>query len=119
MTDTVFISGLRIDTIIGVYDWERRVRQQLVFDLEMDWDITRPGATDAVADTLDYAAVANRLEDFVSTSRFELLEALAEAVCALVIEEFRVPRVRLRLSKPGAVPAARAVGVQIERGEPR
>lgn len=117
--DTVFISGLRIDTVIGVYDWERRVRQQVVLDLEMDWDVTRAAATDAVGDTLDYAAVADRLLAFVGESQFELLEALAEAVCELVIAEFHVPRVSLRLSKPGAVPAARAVGVQIERGERR
>ncbi len=119
MMDTVFISGLRIDTIIGVYDWERRVRQQVVLDLEMDWDITRAAATDAVSDALDYAAVAGRLVTFVGESKFELLEALAEAVCERVIDEFHVSRVRLRLSKPGAVPEASAVGVQIERGERR
>jgi dihydroneopterin aldolase len=114
--DTVFIEALCVDTVIGVYDWEREVRQQVLLDLEMARDNRLAAATDAVADALDYAAVAARVQTFIENSEFRLLEAMAEAVCALVISEFGVPWLRLRLSKPGAVPAARAVGVVIERG---
>ena len=115
--DIVIITGLTIDTVIGVYDWERQVRQQVVLDLEMAMDNTRAANTDAVADALDYAAVSSRLEAFIGGADFQLLETLAESACELVRSEFRVPWVRLRVSKPGAVPAARAVGVLIERGE--
>ncbi len=114
--DTVFISKLCIDTVIGVYDWERQVRQQVVLDLEMAADTRCAAASDAVEDALDYAAVASRLEALIGAAEFKLLETMAEAVCELVMAEFEVPWVRLRLSKPGAVPAARTVGVLIERG---
>lgn len=114
--DIVFIRELRIDTVIGVYDWERQVRQTLVFDLEMAFDISRAGRSDDVADTLDYSAVSQRLEAFVSGSSCQLVETVAERCAELVLREFPVSWLRLRLSKPGAVAAARDVGVFIERG---
>jgi dihydroneopterin aldolase len=114
--DTVFIEALCVDTIIGVHDWERGVHQQVLLDLEMACDNRAAAATDAVTDALDYAAVASRLQAFIEASEFRLLETMAEAVCALVMNEFGAPWLRLRLSKPGAVPAARAGGVVIERG---
>ena len=115
--DTVFISGLRADTVIGVYDWERRIRQTVVLDLEMATD-TRPAArSDDVAEALDYAAVADRLLSFIEGSTFQLIETLAEGAAEIVQREFGVPWLRLRVTKPGAVAAAREVGVVIERGE--
>jgi dihydroneopterin aldolase len=115
--DTVFIRGLRADTVIGVYDWERRIRQTVVLDLEMGTD-TRPAAgSDDVGEALDYAAVADRLLSFIEGSAFQLIETLAEQVADIVRSEFGVPWLRLRLAKPGAVAAAREVGVVIERGE--
>jgi dihydroneopterin aldolase len=115
--DRVFIHELQIDTIIGILPWERRVRQTLSLDLEMAWD-NRPAAqSGAIGDALDYAAVAQRLLEFVGASEFELIESLAEAVVDLVQAEFAVPWLRLRLSKPGAVAEAAAVGVIIERGD--
>lgn len=113
--DTVFIEGLEIETLIGIYDWERRIRQPLRFDLELGFDNRRPAASDDIADTLDYKAISKRLVQYVSESSFGLVETLAERCAALVIEEFGVARVRLKLSKPGAVRGARAVGVMIER----
>jgi 2-amino-4-hydroxy-6-hydroxymethyldihydropteridine diphosphokinase len=113
--DKVFIEGLEIEALIGIYDWERRIRQPLRFDLEMAFDNRRPAASDAIEDTLDYKAVSKRLIAFVSESGFGLVETLAERCAALVIEEFGVEHVRLKLSKPGAVRGASAVGVIIER----
>ena len=113
--DIVFIDGLEIETLIGIYDWERRIRQPLRFDLEMEFDNRVPAASDAIGDTLDYKAVSKRLVQYVSESSFGLVETLAERCAALVIEEFGVACVRLRLSKPGAVRGALAVGVRIER----
>jgi 7,8-dihydroneopterin aldolase/epimerase/oxygenase len=114
-TDRVFIEGLEIEALIGIYDWERRIRQPLRFDIEMAFDNRRPAATDAIEDTLDYKAVSKRLIDFVSSSDFGLVETLAERCAALILAEFDVARVRLKLSKPGAVRGATAVGVIIER----
>lgn len=113
--DTVFIEGLEIEALIGIYDWERRIRQPLLFDLELAFDNRRPAASDAIADTLDYKAVSKRLIEFVSQSDFGLVETLAERCAALVLDEFGVQQLRLKLSKPGAVRGARAVGVIIER----
>jgi dihydroneopterin aldolase len=117
--DLVFIEDLRIDTVIGIYDWERRTRQTIALDIEMAFDNTRPAASDAIGDTLDYKAVSKRLIAFVEASSFQLVETLAERCAALIREEFGVSWLRLRLSKPGAVRGARSVGVVIERGRRR
>ena len=116
--DIVFISDLRIDTIIGIYDWERRVRQTISLDLEMGADIRRAAATDAIEDTLNYKAVAKRLIDFVGNSEYQLVETLAEEIAAIVRNEFAVPWLKLTVHKPGAVRGSRDVGVVIERGSP-
>ncbi len=115
--DIVFLRDLRIDTVIGIYGWERRIRQTLVFDLEMSADVARAAASDDIADTLNYKAVAKRLTEFVGQSEFLLVETLAERCAALVREEFGVRWVRLTLNKKGAVRGATDVGVIIERGE--
>jgi dihydroneopterin aldolase len=114
--DVVFIEDLRIETVIGIYDWERKIRQTVAFDIEMAFDNAVPAASDAIADTLDYKAVAKRLIAFVESSHFELVETLAERCAQILREEFGVPWLRLKLSKPGAVTGSRAVGVIIERG---
>ena len=113
--DHVFIEGLEIEALIGIYDWERRIRQPLVFDIEMAFDNRIPAASDAIGDTLNYKAVSKRVVQYVSESDFGLVETLAERVAAIILDEFGVQRVRLKLSKPGAVRGARAVGVMIER----
>lgn len=113
--DKVFIEGLEIEALIGIYEWERRIRQSLVFDLEMAFDNRRPAASDDIADTLDYKAVSKALIAYVSASDFGLVETLAERCAELVMNEFNIDWLRLKLSKPGAVRGARAVGVIIER----
>ena len=114
--DLVFIEDLRIETVIGIYDWERKIRQTVALDLEMAFDNTVPAASDRIDDTLDYKRVSKRLIAFVGESHFELVETLAERCAEIVMREFGVPWLRLKLSKPGAVTGAKAVGVVIERG---
>jgi dihydroneopterin aldolase len=114
--DIVFIRGLRIETTIGIYDWEKEIKQPVVLDLEMASDIARGAATDRIEDALDYKAVSKRLKQFVAESSFELVETLAERCAAILREEYAVPWVRLTLNKVGAVTDAEGVGVIIERG---
>lgn len=115
--DIVYIRELRAATVIGVYDWERSVRQILVLDLELAADNRRAAASDEIGDALDYAALSARVLAYIEESEFQLIETLAEQVASLVMAEFGVPWLRLRLAKPGAVAQARDVGVLIERGE--
>lgn len=115
--DIIYLHDLRIDTVIGIYDWERRTRQTVILDLEMGTDIGKAAASDDIDHTLDYKAVAKRLIEFVSNSEFQLVETLAEKIAELVINEFNVPWLRLRLNKQGALRGVRDVGVIIERGQ--
>ena len=114
--DTIFIRDLRIDTIVGINDWERRMRQTVALDIDLAADCRRAAATDSVEDTLDYKALAKRVIGFVQASEFKLVETLAEGVADVIRSEFDVPWVRVRLNKPGALRNARDVGVDIERG---
>ena len=115
--DIVFINDLRIETIIGIYDWERRVKQTISLDLEMAADIRAAAATDAIEDTLNYKAVAKRLIAFVGGSQYQLVETLAERIANIVLTEFGVAWLKLTVHKPGAVRGSRDVGVIIERGK--
>jgi dihydroneopterin aldolase len=117
--DIVYIRGLALDAVIGIHDWEREIRQPIVLDVEMASDVGPAAASDAIEQALDYAAVAARLSETVNGSEFFLIETLAETVATLIREEFGVPWVRLRVSKPEAVAQAQDVGVLIERGERR
>ncbi|CAE6890894.1 dihydroneopterin aldolase [Pseudomonas marincola] len=115
--DTVFVSGLEVDTVIGAYDWERTIRQCLRLDLTLGWDIRPAAAGDDLNKALDYAKLSERVQAFASESSFILVETFAERLAQLLMDEFQVPWLRLRLTKPGAVPAASGgVGVEIERG---
>ena len=113
--DKVFIEALEIECVIGIYDWERSIRQPVQLDIEMDFDNRIPAASDKIEDTLDYKAVSKRLIQFVGDSSYGLVETLAENCARIILEEFGVRRVRLKLAKPGAVRGARAVGVIVER----
>jgi len=115
--DIVYIRELQVETVIGIYDWEREVRQTVSLDLEMGTDIRAAAATEDIENTLNYKSVAKRLIAFISQSEFLLVETMAEEIAQIVQDEFNVPWLRLRLSKPGAVRGARDVGVIIERGE--
>lgn len=114
--DIVYIRDLRIETIIGIYDWERQVRQTVSIDLEMASDIRKAAETDDIQYALNYKAVSKRLISYVEERNALLVETLAEEIATIIREEFNVPWLRLRLSKPGAVRGARDVGLIIERG---
>ena len=113
--DIVFIEALEIECVIGIYDWERTITQKVVLDIEMAFDNRAPAASDDIALTLNYKDVSKRLIDYVGQSGFGLVETLAERCAEIILSEFNVSQVRLKLSKPGAVRGARAVGVIIER----
>jgi 7,8-dihydroneopterin aldolase/epimerase/oxygenase len=113
--DKIFLSALSVDCIVGIWEWERRVRQKVVIDLEMAADIRRAAASDSIEDTIDYKRVAKRLLAFVGDSQFHLVETLAERIAQIVVIEFDVEWVKVRLNKRGAIRGARDVGVEIER----
>ena len=115
--DIIYLNDLTIETVIGVFEWERRIKQTVRIDLEMATDIRKAAASDHLDDTLDYKAVAKRLIAFVSESEFQLVETLTERVAEIVRDEFAVPWVRVRVNKKGAVRHAGDVGVVITRGE--
>lgn len=115
--DIIYLHDLKIDTVIGVFDWERRVKQVVTLDIDMGKDTRQAAASDNIVHTLDYKAVAKRLLDFVGNSEFQLVEALAEGVADIVLKEFAVIWVRVRVNKRGAVRGAHDVGVIIERGK--
>jgi dihydroneopterin aldolase len=113
--DIVYLRALEIECIIGIYEWERRVKQTVVLDLDMGADIRRAAASDCIEDTLDYKSVAKRLLEFVGASQFQLVETLAEKIAEIVLNEYSVPWVRVRVNKRGALRHATDVGVVIER----
>lgn len=113
--DIVFIRDLRVRALVGIFEWERRIRQELRLDLEMGFDIRKAAGSDNIDDALDYKAVSQRVKAHIEESSFQLVEALAESIASLVLKEFPVSSVKLVLNKTGAVRDARDVGVIIER----
>jgi len=115
--DIIYINDLRIETVIGIFDWERKIKQTVVLDIEMAGDCRKAAENDSVDDTVNYKSVAKRLIAFVGDSEYQLVETLAERCAEIVVNEFQVPWVKLRINKQGALRGARDVGVIIERGE--
>lgn len=115
--DIIFLGGLQIETIIGIYDWERETKQTVVLDIEMAHDIKKAAQTDDIEDTLDYKAVSQQVISFVEASEYFLVEKLAEEINQMIRSEFNVPWVKLTLNKKGAISGASDVGIIIERGE--
>lgn len=115
--DKVFVRGLKVDAIIGVFEWEKTNQQPLIFDLEMAWDISQAAATDDLSYALNYQAVTEFVEAFVQKSRFELLETLVERLAEQLRKTFAMPWLSIEVQKPAVVPQAQAVGLYIERGE--
>ena len=115
--DKIFLKELKVETIIGIWEWERKIRQTVIIDLEMSADIARAAASDEVADTLNYKSVAKRIQSFVADSSFQLVETLAERIAGIIRDEFDVAWVHVTVHKPGAIRGSRDVGVDIERGE--
>jgi 7,8-dihydroneopterin aldolase/epimerase/oxygenase len=114
--DRIFITALATEAVIGIYDWERGVKQRLEIDLEMWKDLGAAANSDAIEDTLNYKSVAKRVLAFVEASQYRLVEALAGEIARIVLEEFAVARVRVTVHKPGAIRHSRDVGVIVERG---
>lgn len=114
--DIIFLTEIKAEAVIGIYDWERDIRQTITIDLEMATDIRKAAGTDDIEDTLNYKSITHRLVDYIENSKFELIESLAENTARIVMDEFSVPWVRVTLHKPGAISASRDVGVIIERG---
>ncbi len=115
--DKVFIDGLEIETIIGIYDWEREIKQVVRIDLEMDWDNMPAAQSEDIQFALNYKDVSKRLIAFIGGSEFLLVETMAEAIAQILLKEFKIPALKLKLSKPGAIRGAKAVGVMIERSQ--
>ncbi len=115
--DKIFLTELKVDTIIGIWEWERKIRQTVIIDLEMSADIAKAAATDSVEDTLNYKSVAKRIQSFVGESRFQLVETLAERIAGIIRDEFGVQWVKVRVNKPGAIRGSKDVGILIERGQ--
>jgi 7,8-dihydroneopterin aldolase/epimerase/oxygenase len=114
--DKIFMHALKTEAIIGIFDWERQVKQTVIVDIEIGVDVTKAALSDSIDDTLNYKRVAKRVLTFVEASKFHLVETLAEHVAMLILEDFGTAWVRLSLSKPGAIRSSRDVGVTIERG---
>lgn len=113
--DSIFLHDLRVKAIVGIWDWERKLRQTVSIDLEMGADIRKAAATDSIEDTLDYKQLAKRVQNFVEESGFRLVETLAESIAKIVVEEFKVPWVIVKVNKPGAIRGSRDVGVIVRR----
>jgi len=113
--DIIYLHDLKIECVIGIWDWERRIKQSVIIDLDMGFDIRRAAQTESIDDTLNYKAVAKRLQQFVGESQFQLVETMAERVAEIMLKEFKLTWVRVRINKRGAVRGAGDVGVIIER----
>lgn len=113
--DTIFLSDLQIEAVIGIWEWERKIKQTISIDLKMGADIRKAAKNDSIDDTLNYKQVAKRLQQFVGDSSFQLVETLAERIAEIILTEFDVPWVEVRVNKPGAIRGAKDVGVLIYR----
>ncbi len=113
--DIIFIKSLKVDTVIGIYDWERKIRQDITLDIEMSANITKASQTDAVEQTVDYKVVAKKIIAFVQKSNYQLVETLAEKICELILGEFNINWVKLTLNKGSVLKGAMGVGVIIQR----
>ena len=114
--DTIFISELKVKTKLGVPAWERILAQTIILDIEIGYDLTKAGKSDAIADTIDYGAVVARIHDTLKEHSFQLVEALAGHVCQLILKEFKAESVKVKVAKPAILPGLKALGVVIERG---
>ena len=115
MKDIIYIKDLRVETIIGIFDWERKVKREVSIDMEFPFDCKKAAATDSIDDTIDYKAICKGVIKFVEDSSFQLQESLAEGIAALVKEDYNVESIKLRVSKPGALRGAKDVGLVIHR----
>ena len=115
--DRIFLSEMKIETTVGIWEWEKRIKQQVIIDIEMSADIKKAASSDQIEDTLNYKAVAKSVRKLVEESSFQLVETMAEKIPELVIGEHNVSWVRVKVNKPGAIRGSKGVGIIIERGD--
>lgn len=115
--DTIFISELKVKTKLGVPEWERMTPQTIILDIEIGYDLSKSCKSDAIADTIDYGAVVARIHETLKEHSFQLVEALAEYVCQLILKEFKAESVKIKVAKPGILAGLKALGVVIERSK--
>ncbi len=115
--DIIFLRELRVETLIGVYEWEKRVPQTLQLDLEIALPDGRAGQSDDLADSLDYAQITAHIRKVLATRHFGLLEALAEHIARILLDDFKAPWVKISVAKLQAIRDCRQVGICIERGQ--
>lgn len=115
--DRIFLSEMKIETTVGIWEWEKRIKQQVIIDIEMSADIKKAAASDQIEDTLNYKAVAKSVRKLVEESSFQLVETMAEKISELVIGEHNVSWVRVKVNKPGAIRGSKGVGIIIERSD--
>ena len=115
-SDTIFLHDLRIQTVVGIWDWERQLPQIVSIDLDMGWDMSKAVLSEDLADALDYKSVSKRVTQFVQDKQFQLVETAADSIAAMIMQEFSVPWIRVAIHKPHAVSSSRSVGVVLERG---
>lgn len=113
--DTIFLEQVKVQTKLGVPDWERTVPQTIILDIEIGYDLTHACRTDAIEDTIDYGRVVARIRETLAEHSFKLVEALGEHVCQLILQEFKAQNVQLKVSKPGILPGLKALGISIYR----
>lgn len=113
--DVVFVQGLQLEASVGVFDWEKTIRQKLIIDLELYTDFSAAAQSDALDDAVDYAAVCERIHAVIRQDHYQLLERLAEAIIRALFDQFNVARIVLRIHKPGAIPGTDSVGVKVDR----
>ena len=113
--DIIYLSGLKVDAVIGAWEWERRIRHELILDIEIGGDLSRASTSDELHHTIDYKAVSDHVTEFTKGSRFKLLEALAEAIAQEIMRDFPAKWIRIKATKQGVVPGVRSVGIVIER----
>lgn len=113
--DQIFVQSLQLDASVGVFEWEKKIRQSLIFDLELFTDFRIAAQSDAIADAVDYAAVCEQIKQVLAMDHYQLLERLAEVIVQTLFEQFSVERIVLSVHKPGAVPNTQSVGVKVDR----
>ena len=115
--DTIFLEQVKVETKLGVPEWERMVAQTVILDIEIGYDLARAGKSDAIADTIDYGAVVSRIRETLAEHHFQLVEALAEHVAQLILKEFKAEIVKIKVAKPAILAGLKALGVVIERSD--
>jgi len=113
--DTIFIEQVKVQTKLGVPEWERMMQQTIILDIEIGYDLSNACKSDVIADTIDYGAVVARIRETLTENSYKLVEALAEHVCQLILKEFGALSVKVKVAKPGILPGLKALGVVIER----